>query len=166
MNRSISSAVCAALALAILAGCSGADSKVVGTWKFKDIVLPASATSGPGAAFAKAMMENLKPALAGVSAEFKSDKTVTLGDASKPDQALVADWKLDGNNLTMTPKTIGGKTPDELKNSMTAKGGNSAATASAFNKAINGTLSEDGKTLTIEDTSGKGGSLILARAGS
>jgi len=100
-KSSVLIAIALALSLA-LTGCNSKEKQLQGKWKIDMSKLPASMTSGPGAAAAQ-------QTLSGISVEFKSDNTYSAAIGPMTQQGT---WKLDASTVTITPTSgAGDKSP-------------------------------------------------------
>ena len=136
------SAIFIAVALACslaLVGCSSKEKQLVGKWKIDTTKLPASMTSGPGAAMAKGFMSSM-------SVEFKPDKKFAMTMIVP----IEGTWTLDGSTVTLTMTSMMGMSLDQIKQQ--AKNSTNPTAASnmqSLEKPLTGTLSDDGKSLLL-----------------
>jgi hypothetical protein len=140
-------------------GCASPESKLVGTWRFKDLNVPSGAVQ-PG------QLDSIKKAYQGVTLTLVKDKSFEL---SLPNAPVAGSWALVGKALQMTPKTIAGLTPDEFKKQQIGAlerfnpqlASKMKAQSSAL--SLEGSVSDDGTTISVATQGGKTGTLIFAK---
>lgn len=142
MKLSVGMALIGVMAVAGLAGCKkGIDAQLEGKWTMSKG--PNVDPKNPAAALIQGMMKS-------VSIEFKKDHKFTMMMMVPIEGTYTA----SGNTVSLTPTSIMGMTMDQIKEKN--KGNPALAKSGDMEKPMNATLSEDGKTLTVDDKSGKG----------
>jgi hypothetical protein len=91
----------------LLAGCATPEDKVVGSWTGSgEIVMPPTGNKGLDAQLAKAHTVD------SYTLELKKDKTYK---EQMRNDTVVGTWKLDIDKITLTPTTVNGKSPDQVR---------------------------------------------------
>ena len=161
INRNWAIATGLVLVLCV-AGCKSREAQLEGKWKCTDMKLPASAQSGPGAAFAKSMMN-------AITIEFKPSKQYTMSMMFP----IEGTWTLDGTTVSMQMTKMMGMDLSQLKQTVETQAKTNPTVAQQLKANPNGmdsmgkpqtaTLSDDGKTLTVKDNTGKGGDMVFTK---
>ncbi len=155
INRNFALAATVLLALSA-GGCKSPEAQLQGQWKFSDVKLPANSPNQAQVAQAKQQMSS-------ATADFKADKSFSLGIPQAP---IEGTWTINGHTVSMTVTKAGGQDIAQLKKQFEAfaKGNPQfAKQMAAMDKPITATLSDDGKTLTLDATEGKQGQLVFAK---
>jgi hypothetical protein len=129
------------IAAVLLAGCAGPEKPFIGTW---NVTIPATSNQNPQAA------QLMKQFAQGNTLQVNPDKSfvwIIMGQSAKGTFTLV------DKTATFKVATLGGKDM-------------SSPSTPADAWAMNGTVSDDGKTLTLKPTSGKGNGIAFTKAGS
>ena len=130
---------------------AGKNGDIVGRWDGK-IDLPKPSKDDPMAQMAGSMA---KMFLGSLSLEFRPDSTFTL-NVMVP---IEGTYTREGRNLTLKPKTIAGLTEAEATKLSKSKG-----MATREIKLLKGTISANGRSISIKGDDQKGGDLVFARA--
>lgn len=160
MNRHC--VIAAGLVTALVAvGCKGPEAQLVGKWKCTDMKLPGSVSSA-NASMAKSMMSS-------ITLEFKPDKHYTMSVILP----IEGTWTISDHTVSMTMTKMMGMDMTQLKQTVQQQAKTNPAVAKslqqnpnsmdALNKPQTATLSDDGKTLTVKDNSGKGGDMVFTK---
>lgn len=123
--------------LVVLAGCQPSPEKQLeGNWKFTNVKLSAAAEKAP-------MSATIKSSMLAATIDVKPDKTFSMTQMGQP---ITGTWTIDTRTVTLTTKTISGKTVDELKEQLKKMGMEKAV--DALSKPMVLKLSDDGTKLT------------------
>lgn len=142
-----------ALSALILVGCGGGvpvEKQVVGTWNGK-AELPSDQKDN---AKAKSEVEAMNKVL---TLELREDKTYTM-NMGVP---ITGTWSVSGQGVSLVTETIMGKSVEEMKK-LAAQFG-SAEDAEKMSKPVQGNLSADGKSLSIESPTPGSGTLVFTK---
>jgi len=137
-----------------MSGCANKEKQLVGKWKFKSLDVPAAQQSNP-------MIGMIKSMLASSTIEIKPDKKFVLTMVVP----IEGTWALTDSKVTMTPTSVQGMSIDQVKSQAQAQGGQSGMMAKGAGNPLDGTLSDDGKTLTVSG-SGQQGSMVFEKEAS
>jgi hypothetical protein len=133
---------------------SSPNAVLLGNWKGR-VELPKKGKDDPMAEFAEAFAGMLASS---ITLEFKDSNTFELSMMGMP---IGGKFEFDGVDLTLNSTTFMGMTKEQLKKDI---GKSSASGLKDFEKPLHGTLSRDGKTIRLEPTNEKDGSLVFERA--
>ncbi|WP_144241155.1 hypothetical protein [Fimbriimonas ginsengisoli] len=152
MKKSLAFSVLSVALVLAASGCKKAPT-VEGKWKFKESA-SLSKLTGAQAEMAKSFIKSM-------ALEFKKDKKYSMSGMVP----MEGDWTLDDHTVTMKVTTIAGMSKDQaMQMAMKASPAQAKLLKSQQDKPTIATLSEDGKTLTLNDTTGKG-SVVFERDG-
>lgn len=149
------------VALAII-GCKGAPSQssLVGKWK-GEVKMPASAKDDPMAKMGEAML-----GMFSFDLELKAENKFTLVMMIIP---IDGEWSMNGNVVTLTPKTVMGLTPDEYAKEQAKEKNSTTSNPEDMRKPIRLEVQPDGKSMkALDDLGGQKsqGDLIFTKQGS
>ena len=144
----------------LLMGCSGGASQQTLVGKYKgELKMPETSKIDPMAKMAEGMM-----GLFTFDLELKAESKFTMTVMMMP---IDGEWTLSGKTITLTPKTVMGLTPEELKKE-NAKKGSTMAKDDSMEKPIRLEVQADGKSLkAIDNVTGDKapGELIFVKQG-
>jgi hypothetical protein len=148
-----------------LGGCKNPTAEVIGKWKCTNVDLPASIANNPNAA-------QMKSALTSSTIEFKADKSYSMNVSV----AIDGTWTVDGSTVNMTTTKVMGMDAAQFKQVVEQQAKTNPMVAQQLKdnpdaldqmtKPRAATLSDDGKTLTLKGTSGKGGDMAFSKESS
>lgn len=142
MKLSVGMALVGVVAVAGLAGCKkGVEAQLEGKWTMSKA--PNVDPKNPAAAMIQGMMKS-------VTIEFKKDHKFSMTMMIP----IEGTYSVSGNSVSLSPTSIMGMSMDQIKSQ--SKNNPAMAKSGDMDKPMNATLSEDGKTLTVDDKSGKG----------
>lgn len=127
-----------------------AEPGIVGKWK-GSIEMPKS--DDPAAKMAEAMASMFTSS---ITLEFKDDEHFSLSMMGMP---MEGTYEMDGNNLTLTPKTFMGMTEEELK-----KTSKNNSTKADFSKPMEGKINASQTEITIVGDKASDGNMVFKRA--
>jgi uncharacterized lipoprotein NlpE involved in copper resistance len=150
VNRSFLIVASALVCCLTLAGCANKEKQLEGKWHATKVDLQAGGAGNSVAAM-------LASAFGKATLELTPDKKFTLSAG----QAMTGDWVMTDKTASLTPKSFGGKTLDEMTKQFAAMPG-AAQGMSKLGTAIT-VSTEDGKVMTLTGLFGLGGSMTFEK---
>ena len=144
-------------AAVLVTGCSNREAQLEGKWKLSNFSMP----SGQNAKVVQ-MLNAMKST---ISIEFKKDKNFSMSMVVP----IEGTWNLSGDALEMTTTKVMGMDIGKARQSAIDQAKNNPAlqkqieSQDSNSQNFRGTLSSDGKTLTLKGNSAKGGELTFAK---
>jgi hypothetical protein len=145
------------LAAFLLCGCGQSrEAQLEGKWQMSNFTAPDGKTTAEMAKRIDAMKSS-------INLEIKKDNKFTL----QLGQAIEGTWSFANDSLTLVPLKAGGVDIEEQKKQAIVKFKNNPAMLKKIQETspnMMGKLSTDGKTLSMQSASGKGGSIVFSKA--
>jgi len=156
MNLSMAASAVSIVGALSLVGCGNKEAQLTGKWKIKSMPDLSNAQGVQGNAMAQSVLQSMSKSMA---IEFKPDKHYTMTMIIPID----GDWSISGNTVTMKATKMAGMDMAQIKK-MAASNPQAQASLDKNSTDMTASLSDDGKTLTVNSKNGSGSAMTFEKA--